>query len=1008
MKKTRLLLAFVLGVLAGCGNKKPGPDAGLGGAGGAAGAGGVGGHGGATMPTDGSVGDTPTDTPPGDAAVPTFTVGGTIAGLTGTGLVLQDNGGDDLVIPAGATTFTFATPLATGAPYAVTIVTQPSSPTQVCTVTAGTGVIGTANVGSVVINCLSDSFTIGGTIVGLTGTGLVLQDNGGDDLMVPAGATTFTFPKPLATGTAYTVTVLTQPTGPSQVCTVDAGNGIVAGAGITDVAIACVPKTFAVGGTITGLAGTGLVLQDNAGDNLTVPANATTFTFAKPIPSGEAYAVTVLAQPSGPAQTCTVSAGNGAIGAADVSSVSISCVTKTFPVGGTISGLTGTGLVLQDNGGDNLTVPANATSFTFAKSVPSGSAFAVTVLTQPTSPPQNCVISGGTGNVGSAPITSVVINCAPDRFTVGGQIMGLRGPVVLHNGSDNQTVSADGMFAFPTPIASGATYAVTVATQPTSPSQTCVVTNGSGTVGTSNVTNVMVTCTTNAFHVMAAVSGLTGTGLILWNNTEPVLVNAPGTVTFPSSLPSGSSYVVTVISQPGMPSQVCTVGANGAGVIGDADVTVPITCVLATYRVRVTVSGLAGSGLALKSGPDSVSVSAPSTFYMPTRVASGSTYQVTVAQQPTSPSQTCTVTPAVPAVVGGADVLATVACATNSFHVTGMVTGLSGSGLVLQNNAGNDLPVSPGATSFTFPNPVPSGSMFNVSVKTQPTSPTQMCSVTGGMGTIGNGDTMGVTIACSTPLYTVSAHVIGLTGSGLVLQDNGADSLPIPGNNVTLPFATKLSMAQTFSVSVATPPSNPAQTCTVVPATGPITGDVTVLVDCAGPHTIGGSITGLTQTGLILRDNGADDLNVPLSSTTFSFATRIASGDSYAVSVAASPPDQLCSVTANASGPVSGADISNVAVDCAICAVWPEQTSGPIVSCPPGQTVASFDFVSFGTPTGTCGNFAVSSCDSATSRSVVEAACLGQQSCAVNVSIGSFGDPCPGANKTLTLQAHCH
>ena len=42
-----------------------------------------------------------------------------------------------------------------------------------------------------------------------------------------------------------------------------------------------------------------------------------------------------------------------------------------------------------------------------------------------------------------------------------------------------------------------AAYNLTVQTQPTNPSQTCVVANGTGTTGTSDVTNIVVTCTTN-------------------------------------------------------------------------------------------------------------------------------------------------------------------------------------------------------------------------------------------------------------------------------------------------------------------------------------------------------------------------------------------------------------------------------------------------------------------------------------------------------------------------------
>ena len=61
----------------------------------------------------------------------------------------------------------------------------------------------------------------------------------------------------------------------------------------------------------------------------------------------------------------------------------------TYTIGGTVTGLTGAGLVLQDNGGDNLTVSANATSFTFSTAVASGGAYSVTVLTQPAG--QSCM-----------------------------------------------------------------------------------------------------------------------------------------------------------------------------------------------------------------------------------------------------------------------------------------------------------------------------------------------------------------------------------------------------------------------------------------------------------------------------------------------------------------------------------------------------------------------------------------------------------------------------------------
>jgi len=70
-----------------------------------------------------------------------------------------------------------------------------------------------------------------------------------------------------------------------------------------------------------------------------------------------------------------------------------------------VSGLSGSGLVLQDNGGNNPPVAASG-SFTFTTAVASGGAYAVTVLTQPSNPVQNCVVTNGSGNA-SANITNV-------------------------------------------------------------------------------------------------------------------------------------------------------------------------------------------------------------------------------------------------------------------------------------------------------------------------------------------------------------------------------------------------------------------------------------------------------------------------------------------------------------------------------------------------------------------------------------------------------------------------
>jgi hypothetical protein len=89
-------------------------------------------------------------------------------------------------------------------------------------------------------------------------------------------------------------------------------------------------------------------------------------------------------------------------------------------------------------------------------------------------------------------------------YTVGGTVTGLSGSglVLQNNGGSSLAVSLPGAFAFAEGLGSGAAYSVTVATQPYSPTQTCVVTNGSGTVATANVTNVAVGCTPTPFAAL--------------------------------------------------------------------------------------------------------------------------------------------------------------------------------------------------------------------------------------------------------------------------------------------------------------------------------------------------------------------------------------------------------------------------------------------------------------------------------------------------------------------------
>lgn len=187
-----------------------------------------------------------TSSPPPPPPPSTYTVGGTISGLSGSGLVLTNNGGDDLVVPAGATSFTFSTKIADGGAYAVAVKTQPGGPVQVCTPTNASGHIASINIASVAVTCVNTTYTVGGSVSGLTGTGLVLQLNGGDDLTLNADGT-FQFTTPVNNNTAYAVTVLTQPSGQASQCRLlDGGNGYVAGSDVTAIVVGCGPNGIRV------------------------------------------------------------------------------------------------------------------------------------------------------------------------------------------------------------------------------------------------------------------------------------------------------------------------------------------------------------------------------------------------------------------------------------------------------------------------------------------------------------------------------------------------------------------------------------------------------------------------------------------------------------------------------------------------------------------------------------------------------------------------------------------
>jgi hypothetical protein len=683
----------------------------------------------------------------------TYTIGGSVTGLaTGDQVVLQDNGGNSTTVSSN-TSFTFSTKVASGATYAVSVQTNPTSPAQTCSVASGSGTVTNANVTNVSITCSTTTYNVGGTLTGLTtggGNNVVLQDNAGDNLTLTANGS-FTFATKVASGGAYAVTVFSQPSNPPQSCQVSSGTGTVGNNDVTTVVVNCA-NTYTIGGTVSGLTGSAtVILQDNNTDNTTVTQNGS-FTFPTPLTSGASYSATVLTQPTSPYQTCVVSSGTGTA-TANVTSISVACTTNPYTIGGTVTGLTnGESFTISDNGGTPITISANG-NFIFPASQLSGTTYDVEVVTNPTGTIyETCTPSSNTGTVGGSNITSIAINCVPTPFTIGGNLTNLAtgGTVVLtDNGGNSLPLTNNGAFTFTTPVASGATYDVEVLSNPTTPSQTCTATTNTGTVTNAAITTVAVNCVTNPYHIGGTLTGLAtggGNSITLQDNGgDNITLSANGTFQFPTTVLSGATYTVTVLTQPTQPAQTCSVG-GATGTVGGADVTsVVVNCNTNQYFISGTVTGLgAGDTVVLQdNGGNNTSVTTGS-FAFTVPIASGQTYDVSVFTNPTAPiSQNCTVASGSGTVTNANITNVAVTCTTNPFTIGGTVFGLAAGATVQLSNNGTNITSVSANGAFSFTTQIPSGQTYDVETFLNPdpangvTGPTQqVCTPTVNTGIV--------------------------------------------------------------------------------------------------------------------------------------------------------------------------------------------------------------------------------------------------------------------------------
>ncbi len=234
----------------------------------------------------------------------------------------------------------------------------------------------------------------------------------------------------------------------------------------------------------------------------------------------------------------------------------------SFRVQGDLSGLaTYEAIQLALNGAFELLLTSNDI-FEFPVGLPDGAPFDVSIVEA--EPTKTCSTEDASGviNGGNA---FVDVSCNDRQFTVGGLIQSPGGNVTLElNRTEQISLDGAGPFVFSTTLTHSSSYLVRVVQSDLS----CIVENASGWVNAGSIDDLIVVCDEQSASLDGFVSGLFADETITINHNHRVepLVVGNGSFSFPTSLPQGASYWVTIQASP----RRCSV-VNGQGTVTATD-----------------------------------------------------------------------------------------------------------------------------------------------------------------------------------------------------------------------------------------------------------------------------------------------------------------------------------------------------------------------------------------------------------------------------------------------------
>ncbi|MCU0823775.1 MAG: concanavalin [Leptospira sp.] len=137
------------------------------------------------------------------------------------------------------------------------------------------------------------------------------------------------------------------------------------------------------------------------------------------------------------------------------------------------------------------------------------------------------------------------------EYILGGSVLGMvpGGSVLIKNGGEEITVTADGNFSFSSRFPTGTPYAVSITP---SSNMNCTLSNGSGTFQTANITTVAINCSWGSnFHELAVnVNGTAASFSVQNNGSDSLSISTLGLQPFSIRIANGAAYDIRFTSQP--------------------------------------------------------------------------------------------------------------------------------------------------------------------------------------------------------------------------------------------------------------------------------------------------------------------------------------------------------------------------------------------------------------------------------------------------------------------------